>query len=205
LDDRYNNFEQLLSTERENIDFRRIVKQRNSPWLIVAPHGGGIEPGTSELAEAIARFDHSLYTFEGIRKSNNRILHIPSSQFDDPLLLKLLNNAVGTITIHGCNGNEQIVYVGGLQVEIRDRIIARLSKNGIKSAISSNPSLQGLDENNICNKCKSGKGVQFELTEGLRSAMFISLSRTGRKIKTNLFKTFVKTIRTVIKDEQLQI
>jgi phage replication-related protein YjqB (UPF0714/DUF867 family) len=200
--DKYNNFNQLLSTEKKDVDFRRRVKQRNSGWLIIAPHGGGIEPGTSELAVAIARFNHSLYSFEGIKKSDNKTLHITSTQFDDPQLLKLLESSKGTIAIHGCSGNEQIVNVGGLQDDIRDKIIAQLSENGIKATISSNPSLQGRDLNNICNRNSTGKGVQIELTEGLRSAMFVSLTREGRKIRTKLFKTFVSTIRAVIKEVQ---
>ena len=200
--DKYSNFNQLLSSERKDIDFRRRIKQRNSGWLIIAPHGGGIEPGTSELAIAIARFNHSLYMFEGIKKSDNKILHIPSTQFDDPQLLKLLKSSNGTIAIHGCSGNEQIAYVGGLQDDTRDKIIARLSENGINATISSNPSLQGRDMTNICNRNSTGKGVQIELTEGLRSAMFVSLTRAGRKIRTKLFKTFVSTIRAVIKEEQ---
>jgi len=204
LTDRYNNFEQLLNSEREGIDFRRVVKKRNSGWLIVAPHGGGIEPGTSEIAAAIAWFNHSLYTFEGVKKSDNKSLHITSTQFDDPQLLKLLNSSKGTIAIHGCSGSEQIAYVGGLRDEIRDIIIAQLLENGIKATISSNSSLQGRDNNNICNRNSIGKGVQIELTEGLRSAMFISLTRAGRKIRTKLFKTFVSTIRAVIKEVQQQ-
>ncbi len=200
--DKYSNFNQLLSSEKKDVDFRRRVKQRNSGWLIIAPHGGGIEPGTSELAAAIARFNHSVYTFEGIKKSDNKTLHITSTQFDDPQLLKLLKSSNGTIAIHGCSGNEQIAYVGGLQDDIRDKIIAQLSENGINATISSNPSLQGRDINNICNRNSIGKGVQIELTEGLRSAMFVSLTRAGRKIRTKLFKTFVSTIRAVIKEEQ---
>jgi phage replication-related protein YjqB (UPF0714/DUF867 family) len=170
--------------------------------LIIAPHGGGIEPGTSEIAAAIARFNHSLYTFEGIKKSDNKTLHITSTQFDDPQLLKLLKSSKGTIAIHGCSGNEHIAYVGGLQDDIRDKIIAQLLENGIQATIISNPSLQGRDLNNICNRNSIGKGVQIELTEGLRSAMFISLTRAGRKIRTKLFKTFVSTIRAVIKEVQ---
>lgn len=204
MTDRYNNFDQLLNSEKEGIDFRRVVKKRNSGWLIVTPHGGGIEPGTSEIAAAIAWFNHSLYTFEGVKKSDNIALHITSTQFDDPQLLKLLNSSKGTIAIHGCSGNEQIAYVGGLQDEIRDKIIAQLSENGIKATISSNSSLQGRDNNNICNRNSIGKGVQIELTEGLRSAMFVSLARTGRKIRTKLFKIFVSTIRAVIKEVQRQ-
>jgi phage replication-related protein YjqB (UPF0714/DUF867 family) len=203
VNDKYNNFSQLLAYEKKDIDFRRRVKQRNSGWLIIAPHGGGIEPGTSELAVAIARFNHSLYTFEGIKKSDNKTLHITSTQFDDSQLLKLLNSSKGTIAIHGSSGNEQIAYVGGLHDEIRDKIITHLLGNGIKASISSNPSLQGRDVNNICNRNLTGKGVQIELTEGLRSAMFISLTRSGRKIRTKLFKTFVSTIRAVIKEVQL--
>jgi phage replication-related protein YjqB (UPF0714/DUF867 family) len=200
--DKYLNFNQLLSTEKKDVDFRKRVKQRNSGWVILAPHGGGIEPGTSELAIAIARFNHSLYTFEGIKKSDNRTLHITSTQFDDPHLLKLLNSSNGTIAIHGCSGNEQIAYVGGLHDGIRDKIIAQLSENGIKVTISSNRLLQGRDMNNICNRNSVGKGLQIELTEGLRNAMFVSLTRAGRKIRTKLFKIFVGTIRAVIKEVQ---
>jgi phage replication-related protein YjqB (UPF0714/DUF867 family) len=202
--DKYSNFNQLLACEKDDIDFRRRVKQRSSGWLIIAPHGSGIEPGTSELAAAIARFNHSLYTFEGIKKSDNKTLHITSTQFADPQLLKLLESSKGTIAIHGCSGNEQIAYVGGLQDDIRDKIRAQLSENGIKAIIRFNPSLQGRDKNNICNKNSIGKGVQIELTEGVRSAMFVSLTRAGRKIRTKLFKTFVSTIRTVIKEAQQQ-
>jgi phage replication-related protein YjqB (UPF0714/DUF867 family) len=202
LTDRYLNFNQLRASEKKNVDFRRRVKQRNSGWLILAPHGGGIEPGTSELAAAIARFNHSLYMFEGIKMSDNKTLHITSTQFDDPQLLKLLNSSNGTIAIHGCSGNEQIAYVGGLQDEVRNKIITQLSENGIKATKNSNPSLQGRDINNICNRNSIGKGVQIELTEGLRSVMFVSLTRAGRKFRTKLFKTFVSTIQAVIKEVQ---
>lgn len=202
MTDSYLNFNQLLASVKEDVDFRRRVKQRNSGWLIIAPHGGGIEPGTSEFAAAIARFNHSLYTFEGIKKSDNKTLHITSTQFDDPQLLKLLKSSNGTIAIHGCSGNEQIAYVGGLQDDIRNKIITQLSENGIKATKNSNPSLQGRDVNNICNRNTTGKGVQIELTEGLRSAMFVSLTKEGRKIRTKLFKNFVSSIRAVIKEEQ---
>ncbi len=198
--DKYNKFEQLLLSEKENVDFIRRIKHRNSPWLIVAPHGGGIEPGTSEIANAIAGFTHPLYIFEGIRSSGNNILHITSTQFDDPQLLKLLNSAKSALALHGCSGNEQIAYVGGLLDEVRDKIIEKLNQTGIKAEISSDPSLQGRDVNNICNKGTLGKGIQIELSESLRMGMFLSLSRSGRRSETKLFKTFVKIIREIIKE-----
>jgi phage replication-related protein YjqB (UPF0714/DUF867 family) len=198
--DKYVNFEQLTSIAKENVDYRRIVKQRNSSWAIIAPHGGGIEPGTSEIATAIAGFTHSLYIFEGIRSTRNNMLHITSTQFDDPQLLKLFKFIKTVLTLHGCSGNEPIAYVGGLLDDVRDKIIEKLNQAGIKAEISSNPSLQGRDMNNICNKGTLGKGNQIELSEALRMAMFLSLSRSGRKVESKLFKTFVKIVRQVIKE-----
>ena len=199
MKDKYNNFEQLLRFERDGVDFRRFICSTTSGWIVIAPHGGGIEPGTSELAEAIAGKDYSLYTFEGIKKSNNASLHITSVNFDDPELLKLLNSNNETIAIHGCIGDEEIIYVGGLQHILRDAIITRLTQDGIKATTSPHQMLLGEDVQNICNRNTTGKGVQIELTDGLRRKMFASLSRTGRTIKKAPFNIFVNAIRDVMK------
>jgi len=34
----------------------------------MAPHGGGIEPGTIDIADAIARSEYTFYAFQGIKK-----------------------------------------------------------------------------------------------------------------------------------------
>ena len=184
--DKYHKFEQLLLSEKENVDFIRRIKHRNSSWLIAAPHGGGIEPGTSEIANAIAGFTHTLYIFEGIRSSGNNILHITSTQFDDPQLLKLLNSAKSVLALHGCSGNKQIAYVGGLLDEVRDRIIEELNQTGIKAEISSDPSLQGRDVNNICNKGISGKGIQIELYGIIENGNVSVAIRSGRRIRNKI-------------------
>ncbi|MCM4084720.1 poly-gamma-glutamate hydrolase family protein [Paractinoplanes hotanensis] len=59
----------------------------------MALHGGGIEPGTSELFLAIAGYHpaggatggpvHDYWMFEGIRSSGNAALHITSASCDD--------------------------------------------------------------------------------------------------------------------------
>jgi phage replication-related protein YjqB (UPF0714/DUF867 family) len=51
---------------------------------IIAPHGGKIEPGTSEIAAAIAGDDYSLYRFQGLRDRPREELHITSAKFDEP-------------------------------------------------------------------------------------------------------------------------
>jgi len=52
--DKYASFQILASMERENDDFRIRPVGRRAATVVVAPHGGSIEPGTSEIAEAIA-------------------------------------------------------------------------------------------------------------------------------------------------------
>jgi phage replication-related protein YjqB (UPF0714/DUF867 family) len=57
-DDKYNDFNHLAANESAGVDYRIRTLPVGST-LVLAPHGGGIEPGTSELTEAIAAADHS--------------------------------------------------------------------------------------------------------------------------------------------------
>ena len=72
--DRYASYAELNIREREGIDYRVCVTNRQSPVAIVAPHGGKIERWTSELAVAIAGDTFSVYCFEGLRPQP-RIAH----------------------------------------------------------------------------------------------------------------------------------
>jgi phage replication-related protein YjqB (UPF0714/DUF867 family) len=65
--DRYANFQALAQAEHEGHDFRVIALPRSARYAIVAPHGGNIEPGTSEIAQALAAHDHACYVFEGVK------------------------------------------------------------------------------------------------------------------------------------------
>jgi phage replication-related protein YjqB (UPF0714/DUF867 family) len=74
--DMYRNFAKLSEYEREDIDFRiYAVKREGSRTVMVTPHGGAIEPGTSEVAKEVAKNDLSLGIFEGIKPKDNRRLH----------------------------------------------------------------------------------------------------------------------------------
>jgi phage replication-related protein YjqB (UPF0714/DUF867 family) len=44
--DKYPDFDALSRNERTGVDFRILVRQATVAFVIVAPHGGGIEPGT---------------------------------------------------------------------------------------------------------------------------------------------------------------
>jgi len=101
--DRYANYTELSRNETENRDYRRvIVRNTLSNVAVIAPHGGLIEPGASEIARAIAGENFNLYLFEGIKPRRNfKDLHITSQHFDEPKCLGLLAECEIVIAIHG--------------------------------------------------------------------------------------------------------
>src|SRR4051812_27648221 len=99
--DKYGNFGELAAHERSGIDYRVLLRRARTTFDIVAPHGGGVEPGTSELADAVAAETFSFYAFEGLKASGNADLHITSTHFDEPLCLALIRDCCTIVTLHG--------------------------------------------------------------------------------------------------------
>lgn len=190
----YANFIQLAQNEREGIDYQRHWLRRTSPVLIAAPHGGGIEPGTSEVASALAGERHALYIFEGYRGKQNQRLHIASTRFNDPLLQEMLQEAQYVAAVHGCRDAESIVYVGGLHDLWVHEAIEKLHQAGF-CAERDEGHHAGRFPANLCNRARSGMGVQFELSLGLRRQMFASLTRSGRQSPTLLLQHFADTLQ----------
>lgn len=165
--DWYQNFSGLEKSEREGVDYKRTSIERFSPVAIVAPHGGEIEPHTSAIAEAIAGDDLSLYLFEGLRpKRDHCELHITSENFDEPSADVIVLAAQTVLGVHGRADKEdgETTWVGGLDVALRDKVVSELIKAGF-SAEARRPgqSLAGTAPKNICNRGKSGMGVQGEI------------------------------------------
>src|SRR5829696_1494373 len=105
--DRYASFDELRQHALEGRDFRIRTVSRPGQVAVIAPHGGGIEPGTSELAEAIAGTAFSFYAFEGTRSNNNRDLHITSTRFREPRCEALVAASPFAITIHGEDSDDE--------------------------------------------------------------------------------------------------
>ena len=199
--DKYTSFSHLAEAETHGEDFCIRVVERGSTVAVIAPHGGGIEPGTSEIAEAIAGDDFSFYAFEGKKTTGNGDLHITSTRIDEPQGLALVKASERAIAIHGENdGEQQVVFIGGSDAALRTRLHDVLVKNGFDVQTHEDPNLQGTHGANICNRGKSGLGVQLELTNALRASFFESLTRNGRKNRTERFEQFVAAVRTVITD-----
>jgi phage replication-related protein YjqB (UPF0714/DUF867 family) len=201
MEDTYKSFAHLAKSEKRGEDFCIRVVERGSTVAVIAPHGGGIEPGTSEIAEAIAGDDLSFYAFEGTKTTGNVDLHITSARIDEPEGVALVKTSERAIAIHGENNDEQqIVFTGGRDTATLDRLRDELVKCGFDVQKHKNPDLQGTHEDNICNRGTSGRGVQLELTNALRASFFESLKRNGRKNRTERFDQFVAAVRTAIAD-----
>ena len=149
--------------------------------LIVAPHGGLIEVGTSEIAAAVAAEDHNLFSFEGLKPYGaNRDLHITSHQFDHPDCLEMAARCAIVLSVHGCLGDSEI-HVGGLDTQFAAHLAKRLSGAGfaINAASQKYPGRHPL---NICNRGLRQQGAQLEITYDLRNGgLRAELARTIRE------------------------
>lgn len=166
--DTYLSFAELDVHETHGTDYRvRIVERSAAPVVVIAPHGGGIEVGTSQLAARIARGRHSLFLFEGLKPPwQNRGLHITSHRFDHPRCVALVSRSPVTLAVHGCRGESRI-YLGGLDRELKALLTSKLSGAGFP-ATSDNHPYMGRNPLNICNRGSRGRGAQIELTRDFR-------------------------------------
>ena len=184
----YMGFKELVDREAEGQDYRIRIELRDPRVLIMAPHGGKIEPMTAEIAEAIAGIDYSFYSFEGL-KTDSRVLHIESHLFDEPRALQAIEKADVVITVHGqIDQKDEFVMVGGLHDSLRLEIIQQLEAAGFQTREPAE-GLMGTDPQNICNRGKSKQGVQLEISRKVRDLL--------RKDKNEL-QTFANAVRKAI-------
>lgn len=196
--DQYTNFENLKHSEIQNTDYRIRYRIGCSGIAILGIHGGDIEPGTTRIADAIAGQEHAFYSFEGIKSRGNRSLHITSTCFDEPTALEIICDSEIIISIHGCSGMEPMVFLGGLDVELKHQILQELQKSGFQTMECSESHFSGIDYANICNLCGRGMGVQIEISRGLRALMFRDLTPEGRRYPTEVFTRFTRAIRKAL-------
>ena len=165
--DRYSCFKELKDHEELNKDYKLSISDVGSGITIIAPHGGKIEPGTSDIAKKIATQRFNCYCFEGIKTEKNGRLHITSHNFDEPMAVKIISRSQIVVAIHACTGNERYVYLGGLDKMLKEVIAAELVSRGI-TVPKGHARFRGLNPDNICNRGANKKGAQLEITRGLR-------------------------------------
>jgi phage replication-related protein YjqB (UPF0714/DUF867 family) len=167
----YKSFQEIKDQEVEGSDFSIRSYLRSSPILVMAPHGGMIEPGTTEMAETIAGMDYSLYSFEGLKTEGNHLFHIESHLYDEPLALLAIAKAEIVITLHGQKDQEDaFVMVGGLHTQLGSEIRRQLETTGFQTRPPTKE-LSGTDPMNICNRGTSRRGVQLEVSRKVRDLL----------------------------------
>jgi phage replication-related protein YjqB (UPF0714/DUF867 family) len=191
--DQYQSFAALASREKEGVHYRIRLAPRPSPVAVLAPHGGYIEPGTSEAAHEIAGESFSLYCFESLSlRARGDGLHITSTRFDEPQALRLVEASHIVVGVHGRKdgADDASIWVGGLHEPLRDAISAALHSSGFRAkSVGDGHPLAGRDPMNICNRGRGRAGVQLELPRALRMSF---AQETARR------RAFGETVRQAL-------
>ncbi|MFC3523136.1 poly-gamma-glutamate hydrolase family protein [Marinococcus halophilus] len=89
---KYADYAELQASELEGRDYEiRVLPGKNNSLAALAPHGGAIEAGTSELVEELhCSYYFSGYDFRAKKRTDNRTLHLRSTHFDEQELSALL-------------------------------------------------------------------------------------------------------------------
>jgi phage replication-related protein YjqB (UPF0714/DUF867 family) len=204
----------------ELFDTGLIGKRGVNKTTIIAPHGGGIEPGTSELCLAIAGYHpaglaetpatevaYDYWMLEGLRRSNNGELHVTSTNCDDGVALSLCAGSLNVLALHGCTTSQaglpdgaEVVLVGGRNATLKQRLLDEFAAAGLCAIdAADHESLNGDEPSNIANRTLLGMGGHLELTGPLRSVMFEVNTRAQRKhTTTQVFWDFVAACRNAL-------
>lgn len=168
---------------------------------IIAPHGGGIEAGTSELCMAIAGYtpfaqggdpsaaalpdqpQRDFWMFETLQ--NSAAQHVTSTGCDDPAALAACANNLYAVSLHGFSDTaNKGVIIGGRDERLKRNLAAAFAANGLKKGYADtnlnvdievngdDPGIDGNHPMNIVNRTRTGAGAQLEISTALRAAMF---------------------------------
>jgi phage replication-related protein YjqB (UPF0714/DUF867 family) len=187
---------------------------------IIAPHGGDIEFGTSELCLAIAGYHpatlavvpgsgitYDYWMLEGLRPpGHNSELHVVSTGCDDGVAVSLCGGALNALALHGFKASQarlpddaQVVPVGGRNDTLKQLLLGELPPEANAADADAHPNLNGNDVKNIANRTLLKMGGHLELSGALREAMFTDERRPRRKdTTTQLFWDFAAACRRAL-------
>jgi phage replication-related protein YjqB (UPF0714/DUF867 family) len=102
----------------------------------------------------------------------NRDLHITSHNFDEPQCVGLIRDCAIVVAIHGREDKADAdrIYLGGLNSELKQLLGANLNEAGFSIQMSGHP-FPATHPSNVCNRGRSGRGVQMELPRSLRDQL----------------------------------
>jgi phage replication-related protein YjqB (UPF0714/DUF867 family) len=198
MPDLYSSYAQLAAAQIEGIDFQRLWRVSQVSTLVCfAIHGGGIEPGSQEIADVVAGDIHNFYALDGFKSAGtNDDLHVTSTRYDEAQALKMAAAATHAVSFHGASGTTAATFLGGADYNLRDQIGQCLKDAGFTVSVASEE-LNGNDPLNICNRTSRGMGVQLELTTAQRQAFFTGgdTNRANRGNRTTAFTTYATAVK----------
>jgi phage replication-related protein YjqB (UPF0714/DUF867 family) len=180
--DRYTSFAELSRHEREGVDYKIEMVRRDSLVAIIAPHGGHIEPMTTEIGRAISGVDFHFYSFMGLSPARlHEDLHITSHKFDEPSCLRLVADSDVVLAVHGRQdkADRSAVCIGGLDEGLKEAVARQLLRAGFSSRLHGH-GYPAQHPTNICNRGQSRRGVQLELPRSLRDRLAADPDRLGQ-------------------------
>jgi phage replication-related protein YjqB (UPF0714/DUF867 family) len=192
-------------------DFRVAFGDANiEKCLLIAPHGGGIEPGTSEIMRAVVELGGwAWYEFAGyLRRGNKEALHIASTEFNEPTLLALLPQTEVVATFHGSDESDKAVYVGGRWKFGRQAIIEAINASFDAHRIRAIDATEngdtehicGLHGSNIANRGRRAEGIQMEFSREARNLLFPpDASREARGRRSARLRPLARSIHLALK------
>jgi len=163
----FRSWRELSHNHRPGRDYVLEWRHRASTLVLMAPHGGRLEAGTDNIVRSAAGRTVSYYLFRAVMPAGNPILHLASSSFDEPRALRLAAAHDTVLAVHGCRGQGQVASVGGLDECLKEEVAQALERRGVEVRRQGHP-WPGRHPGNICNRGRSGRGVQVELTWELR-------------------------------------
>jgi phage replication-related protein YjqB (UPF0714/DUF867 family) len=194
-------------------DNARSTSSAISSTAVIAPHGGGIEAGTSELCMAIAGYtpfdantapasaaaqgepQRDYWMFEALANSSTQ--HVTSTHCDDPAALAVCAGNLYAVALHGFEDTAaKKVVIGGRDERFKRNLLAAFTKYGLTSPTSNvdwdvtvvlagpTDPINGDDPANIVNRTRTAAGAQLELSTALRKAMFGDFSGAAKRRTT---------------------
>ncbi|MGW7381112.1 poly-gamma-glutamate hydrolase family protein [Streptomyces sp. NPDC054794] len=194
-------------------DNARSTSSPVSSTAVIAPHGGGIEAGTSELCMAVAGYtpfdantdpataavpgepQRDYWMFEAL--ANSAAQHVTSTHCDDPAALAACGNNLYAVSLHGFDDTSvKKIIIGGRDQRLKRNLLAAFRRYDLTSPASkaewnvtvvlagADDPINGDDPANIVNRTRTGGGAQMELSTALRAAMFGDFSGAAKRRTT---------------------
>lgn len=181
----------------------QVDRLQRTKVKLIAPHAGCIEPATGQIVRSLAEGKFDSYLFSGIRRKDCfRTLHVTSIRYDEPHALRFARDSDLAVAVHGCNGEESYLQIGGGNRERSEGLAAYLDGLGYTIRKESND-LNGEHPDNIVNLARQ-QGIQMELSAGFRRELFPGFPRTLQRHPVQ-FPRFIEALSKWLDETELSL